>query len=133
MIKHACMLSSFWTSSGLLKAIPQPSLGLVLSSHDFVNALCLWLGVLFFLLPLLCTCSSVIDQYGDHLLGCSQDPLHIQRHDALITVVHDTCMYLGLLHSHSPSVYVTLMFTLQRYILVHYRKRDTRTYHHHHI
>ena len=55
-------------SSGWLKAIPQPTLGLAFSPHEFVIAVRLWLGVpLFPLLPL-CTCLSVINQFGDHLL-----------------------------------------------------------------
>ena len=60
------------TSSGWLKAIPQPSLGLALSSHDFIIALRIWLGVPLFPLSPLCTCLSVIDQFGNHLLdlGC---------------------------------------------------------------
>ena len=75
-------------SSGWLKAIPQPTLGLAFSPHEFVIAVRLWLGVpLFPLLPL-CTCLSVIDQFGDHLLGCSHGPLRIQRHDALVSIVH---------------------------------------------
>ena len=58
------------------------------SPHEFVIAVRLWLGVpLFPLLPL-CTCLSVIDQFGDHLLGCSHGPLCIQRHDALVSIVH---------------------------------------------
>ena len=76
------------TSSGWLKAIPQPSLGLALSSHDFGIALRIWLGVPLFPLSPLCTCLSVIDQFGDHFLGCSHGPLRIQCHDALVTVVH---------------------------------------------
>jgi len=48
--------------------IPQPSLGLAFSPHDFIIALRLWLGVPLFPLLTLCTCLSVI---GDHLLGCS--------------------------------------------------------------
>ena len=61
-------------SSGWLKAIPQPTLGLAFSPHEFVIAVSLWLGVpLFPLLPL-CTCLSVIDQFGDHLLGYSHGP-----------------------------------------------------------
>ena len=64
------------TSSGWLKALPQPALGLAR------------LGIpLFPSLPL-CTCLSVIDQFGDHLLGCSHGPLRIQRHNALVSVVH---------------------------------------------
>jgi len=38
--------------------------------------------------PILCTCLSVIDEFGDHLLGCSHGPLHIQRHDTLVNIVH---------------------------------------------
>ena len=61
---------------------------MALSPHDFVIAVRVWLGVpLFSLLPL-CTCFSVIDQFGDHLLGCSHGPLRIQRHNALVSVVH---------------------------------------------
>ena len=30
----------------------------------------------------------MIDQFGDHLLGCSHEPFRIQRHDALVLVVH---------------------------------------------
>ena len=30
----------------------------------------------------------MIDQFGDHLLGCSHGLLRIQFHDALVTVVH---------------------------------------------
>ena len=76
------------TSSGWLKANPQPSLGLALSSHDFIITLRIWLGVLLSPLSPLCTCLSVIDQFGDHLLGCSHGPLCIQCHGALGTVVH---------------------------------------------
>ena len=65
-------------SSGWLKAIPQPSLGLALSPHDFVIVVRLWLGApLFPLLPLY-TYFSITDQFGDHLLGCSHGPQCIQ-------------------------------------------------------
>ena len=84
---HALSHSS-GTSSGWLKALPQPALGLAIPPHDFIIALRLWLGIpLFPSLPL-CTCLSVIDQFGDHLLGCSHGPLRIQRHNALVSVVH---------------------------------------------
>ena len=76
------------TSNGWLKALPQPALGLAIPPHDFTIALRLWLGIpLFPSLPL-CTCLSVIDQFGDHLLGCSHGPLRIQRHNALVSIVH---------------------------------------------
>ena len=59
---------------------------MALSSNDFVVAVHVWLGVpLFPLLPL-CTCLSVIDQFGDHL-GCSHGPLHIQCHNAFVSIV----------------------------------------------
>jgi len=80
------------TSSGWLKALPQPSLGLAFSPHDFIIALRLWLGIPLFPLSPLCTCLSTIDQFGDHLLGCSHGPLRIQRHDALVSVVHHTLL-----------------------------------------
>ena len=41
----------------------------------------------------------MIDQFGDHLLGCSHGLLHIQCHDALVTVVHH-----ALLQDHHPGV-----------------------------
>ena len=97
---HAVVHSS-GVSSGWLKDIPQPTLGLAFSPHEFVIAVRLWLGVpLFPLYTLymgkgwvflfshctLCICLSVIDQFGDHLLGCSHGPLRIQRHDALVSI-----------------------------------------------
>ena len=78
-------------------------MGLAFSPHEFVIAVCLWLGVpLFPLLPL-CTCLSVIDQFGDHLLGCSHGPLRIQRHDALVSIVHHALLqdHPGVLHKQS--------------------------------
>ena len=50
------------------------------------------------LLFLFCMCLSVIDQFGDHFLGCSYGPLHIQHHNALVYIVHH-----ALLQGH-PSV-----------------------------
>jgi len=75
-------------SGGWLKAIPQPSLGLSLSLHDFIIAVHVWLGDPAFPLLPLCMCLSVIDQFGNHLLGCSHGPLCIQRHNALVSIVH---------------------------------------------
>ena len=42
--------------------------------------------------------------------------------------IRDARTYLGPLHSRLPSVFVTLVHTFYRYILVHHRKRDARTY-----
>ena len=51
------------------------------------------------MLPL-CTCLSFIDQLGDHLLGCSHGPLRIQRHNALVSIVHHALLqdHPGVLH-----------------------------------
>ena len=107
---QACLRAvahSSGVSSGWLKAIPQPTLGLAFSPHEFVIAVHLWLGVpLFPLLPL-CTCLSVIDQFGDHLLGCSHGPLRIQRHDALVSIVHHALLqdYPGVLREQNVASY----------------------------
>jgi len=65
---------------------------LAFSPHDFIIALRLWLGIPLFPLSPLCTCLSTIDQFGDHLLGCSHGPLRIQHHDALVSVEHHTLL-----------------------------------------
>ena len=65
-----------------------PALGLVIPPHHVTIALLLWLAIpLFPSLPL-CVCLSVIDQFDDHLLGCSHGPLRIQHHNALVSIVH---------------------------------------------
>ena len=43
----------------------------------------------FHFLPCMCTCLSTIDFFGDHLLGWSQGPLRIWRHDALVNIVYN--------------------------------------------
>jgi len=91
VIKSVCVLSH-GTCSGWLKALQQPSLGLAFTTHDFIVALRLWLGIPSFPLSPLCTCLSVIDHFGDHLLGCSHGPLRIQHHDALVSVVHNALL-----------------------------------------
>jgi len=48
------------TSSGWLKAIPQPSLGLAFPGPEFVVGLHLWLGFSLFPFPPLCTCLSLL-------------------------------------------------------------------------
>jgi len=76
------------TSSGWLKAIPLPSLGLAIPGPEFVVGLRLWLGVSLFPFPPLCICLSSIDCFGDHLLGCSHGPMRIRHHDALVSILH---------------------------------------------
>ena len=34
-----------------------------------------------------CSCGSVVDQFGDHLLDCGHGPLRIRQHDALCDIV----------------------------------------------
>ena len=70
-------------SSAWLKAIPNPSLGLAMPVTEFVVAVHIWLGIPLFPTVQLCSCSSSIDSYGDHLLDCSYCPFLICRHDAL--------------------------------------------------
>ena len=74
-------------SSAWLKAIPNPSLGLAMPVTEFVVAVRIWLGIPLFPTAQLCSCSSLIDSYGDHLLGCSYGPLRIRRHDALTRIL----------------------------------------------
>ena len=38
--------------------------------------------------PVRCPCGSVVDQFGDHLLGCVHGPMCICRHDALCDVIY---------------------------------------------
>ena len=77
------------TSSGWLKVIPRVSLGLAIPGPEFVIGLCIWLGVSLLPLSALCICLSTIDNYGDHLLGCSQGPKRIRRHDALVNIIYN--------------------------------------------
>ena len=37
-------------------------------------------------------CSSSIDSYGDHLLGCSYGLLHICKHDALVSILYHSLL-----------------------------------------
>ena len=90
-------------STGWLKAIPQPSL----FSTGFFYCCLFIVGCSFFPLLLLCTCLSVIDQFGDNFLGCSHGPLHIQRYNALVSIVHHALLQNhpgGALHEQSWSV-----------------------------
>ena len=87
------------TSSGWLKVIPQPSLGLAIPGPEFVVGLRLWLGVSLFPSSPLCTCLSSIDCFGDHLLGCSYGPIRIHCHGASISILHH-----ALLPDHSGAL-----------------------------
>ena len=61
-----------------------------MSRHEFVPAVRMWLGIRLFPSPpqsLRCTCGPIIDEFGDHLLGCAHGPLRIKRHDALRNII----------------------------------------------
>ena len=77
-------------TSSWLRAIPCDSLGLSMSSQEFVCSLRYRLGVPLFsaISPVRCPCGSVVDQFGDHLLGCGHGPMRIRRHDALCDVIY---------------------------------------------
>ena len=77
------------TSSGWLKAITRVSLGLAIAGPEFVIGLRIWLGVSLFTFSPLYTCFSTIDNYGYHLLGCSQGPMRIRRHDAVVNIIYN--------------------------------------------
>ena len=73
-----------------------------------------WNSLVFFFT--LCTSFSSIDQFSDLLLGCSHGPLCIQRHDALVSIVHHSLLqdHAGVLreqdtstgyHSHPGDIY----------------------------
>ena len=80
-----------------LRAIPNRNLGLVMSAEESVIALRLWLGISVFPpFSSSCPCGSIIDSYGDHVLGCGSGNLRIERHDALCDIVFHT-----LLEDHS--------------------------------
>ena len=80
-------LSASRETSAWLKAIPIASLGLDILGSEFNIALQIWLGIP--LIPsLICPCTQFIDQYGDHLLGCSCGPYRIRKHDALRDVIY---------------------------------------------
>ena len=82
-------LSADTSTSSWLKA---PPLGLALSGPEFIIASRHWLGIPHLppSTPLLCPCSNHLDQFGDHILGCSHGPYRIKRHDALRDVLYHT-------------------------------------------
>ena len=67
-------------------------LGWIYWGSEFNIALRICLGIP--LIPpsssLICPCTQCIDQYGDHLLGCSCGPYRIRRHDALRDIIYHT-------------------------------------------
>ena len=60
-----------------------------MSGQEFVFSLWYWLGIPLFTStdPIRCSCGSVVDRFGDHLLGCGHGPMRIRRHDALCDIV----------------------------------------------
>ena len=76
-------------SGAWLRAIPNRSRGLAMSPQEFVVALRLHLGIVVFPrhpTSYRCTCNHVLDEHGDHALGCGL--LRIKRHDAVCDVIY---------------------------------------------
>ena len=46
-----------------------------------------WLGIPLFPASVRCSCGTVTDCFGDHILGCGNDPLRIRRHDAICDAI----------------------------------------------
>ena len=84
-----CAISSHACASAWLRANPSVSLGLTMSRQEFVCSVWYWLGIPLFASTgsIRCSCGSVVDQFGDHLLGCGHGPMRIRRHNALCDVV----------------------------------------------
>ena len=61
-----------------------------MSSQEFVGYLRYCLGVPLFSAtsPVRCPCGSVVDQFGNHLLGCGHGPMRIRSHDVLCDVIY---------------------------------------------
>ena len=73
-------ISSHACASAWLRAIPSVSLGLTMSRQEFVCSLWYWLGIPSFASTdsIRCSCGSVVDQFGDHLLGCGHGLMRIR-------------------------------------------------------
>ena len=54
------------------------------------------IGVPVFSGSLRCSCGTVIDDFGDHILGCGSGPMRIRRHDVICDVI-----WHALLQDHS--------------------------------
>ena len=64
-----------------------------MSAKESVIALHLWLGISVFPpFSSICPCGSIIDPYGDHVLGCDSGNLRIKCHDALCDIVFHTLL-----------------------------------------
>ena len=61
-----------------------------------MTALRYWLGIPLFPASVRCSCGTVIDSFGDHILGYGNGPLRIRRHDAICDVI-----WHALLQDHS--------------------------------
>ena len=66
-----------------------------MSPQEFVVSLRLWLGLaLFPSVPSVVRCpyGAIIDEFGDHTLGCGSGPLRIKRHDVLCNMLFHSLM-----------------------------------------
>ena len=80
-------ISSHSCGSAWLRAILSVSLGLTMSRQEFVWY---WLGIPVFATTdsIRCSCGTVVDCFGDHLLSYGHGPIRICQHDALCDFVY---------------------------------------------
>ena len=76
-------------SGSWLRAIPNPKIGLGMTKEEYVTTSKVWLGLPF---PppcrvIRCLCGHVLDEFGDHLLGCGRRALRTKRHNALTDIL----------------------------------------------
>ena len=95
-LPHAC---------SYLSAPPMPNLGLELSSHEFVEALCRQLRVPIFSSVSLCPAcnSALLDTFGDHSLVFASSGDRILRHNAVRDLLYETCKAANLSPKLEPS------------------------------
>ena len=78
-------------SGSWLRACLNPKVGLSMNREEFVISSRVWLGLSIFPSPpnaIRCTCGRVLDNFGDHLLGCGRRALRTMRHNALRDVIY---------------------------------------------
>ena len=97
-----------------LRALPNLNLGLVMPIREFIIALQVWLGVGIFLsLPNsdLCFCGSLLDEFGDHLLGAIRRTTWLSN-DTTPFVTHYFTLFLLMTLDVNGSSVVTLHLTV---------------------
>jgi len=75
------------SGTSIVAVILRACLGL---SAEFVAGLHLLLEISIFPLSSIYTCLSPIDNFGDHLLGCSHGPMRIRHYVNLVNIIYST-------------------------------------------